>query len=98
MEKLYGTATKGGKLTNPGTITFGAVYFYDPLTYEYKAILFNGEDGDSPGGSSIQASNGKVYGMTTRGGVNGLGVIYSLDIRTFTRSKLQYFIKVVKAD
>ena len=89
--KLYGTTTKGGILTNPGTITFGAIYSYDHLTYEYKAILFNGADGDRPGGSLMQASNGKLYGMTTRGGINNLGVVYSLDITTFTRSKLQDF-------
>ena len=39
-------------------------------------------DGDSPSGSLIQASDGKLYGMTEIGGANALGVLFQYDPAT----------------
>ena len=36
--------------------------------------------GESPSGKLIQASNGKLYGLTSAGGVNGKGVLYEYDL------------------
>ena len=42
-------------------------------------------------GSLIQASDGKLYGMTSHGGSNGYGVIFSFDPSTSTYTKLKDF-------
>ena len=45
----------------------------------------------NPRGSLIQASNGVLYGMTWKGGVDNYGVIFSYDISTNTFTKLMDF-------
>lgn len=73
--KLYGMTSYGG-LNNKGVI-----FEFDPFTYSYNVIHnFNGTDGERPYGGLIQASNGKLYGMTYQGGTSGKGVIFEYDI------------------
>jgi uncharacterized repeat protein (TIGR03803 family) len=73
--KLYGMTSEGG-LNN-----LGVVFEYDPIENTYiKKLDFDGSNGSNPYGSFIEASNGKLYGMTREGGLNSLGVIFEYDI------------------
>ena len=48
-------------------------------------------NGAHPGGTLIQASDGKLYGMTGAGGSNDIGVAFVYDISTSTYTKLSDF-------
>lgn len=74
--KLYGLTNNGG------TFNKGVFYSFDPGNNQYtKLHEFDGPTGQLPAGSVMQAAvNGKLYGMTTTGGANGSGVIFSYDI------------------
>ncbi|MCD4834546.1 MAG: T9SS type A sorting domain-containing protein [Bacteroidales bacterium] len=75
--KIYGTTKSGG------ADSYGVFFEYEPDTDTYtKKINFNGTNGSSPAGSLIQASDGKFYGMTERGGINDYGVIFEYDPAT----------------
>jgi uncharacterized repeat protein (TIGR03803 family) len=65
--KLYGMTWYGGQYG------MGVIYEIDPVTGCFtKKIDFNGADnGKYPKGSLIQTSSGKLYGVTSNGGVNG---------------------------
>jgi uncharacterized repeat protein (TIGR03803 family) len=81
--KLYGMTSSGG--TNWG----GVLFEYDPATNTYtKKLDFGGTDkGSGPFGSLMQASNGKLYGMTAGGGTNSKGVLFEYDPATDTYTK-----------
>jgi len=83
--KLYGTAQNGG--INGA----GVIFEYDPQTLTYSKIFsfypFDETTGYTPTESLIQATNGKLYGMTNVGGVNGYGVIFEYDLTTQTFAK-----------
>ena len=69
--KFYGM-TPGG-----GTNDFGVIFEYDVATDTFIKILdFNGTNGKHPTGSLMQGANGKLYGMTTQGGTNDVGVLF----------------------
>lgn len=72
--KLYGVAQDGG-INNDGVL-----FEYDPATGIYtKKIDFNTPTGENPMGALALAGNGKLYGMTSQGGANSIGVIYEYD-------------------
>jgi len=84
--KLYGMTQFGGS-TNQGVI-----FSYDPATENYiKLHDFDGTNGANPSGSLIQASNGKLYGMTQDGGSTDNGVIFSFDPLSSAFTKLEDF-------
>lgn len=71
---------------------YGAIYSYDISNDTYAELHhFTWTDGALAYGSVFQASNGKLYGMTSGGGVNGLGVVFSYEIGTDTYTKLHDF-------
>jgi uncharacterized repeat protein (TIGR03803 family) len=75
--KLYGM-TSAGEANESGIL-----FEYDPLSMAYaKLIEFSGPNGANPSGSLIQASNGKLYGMTFKGGGSGNGVLFEYDPST----------------
>jgi len=79
---LYGLTALGGA-NNSGTL-----FAYDMFTNTYtKKIDLNTVNGIDPQGSMIQASNGKLYGMTNNGGINNVGVLFEYDISTNTYTK-----------
>lgn len=80
--KLYGMTNTGG------ANNVGVLFEYDTLTNVYlRKVDFVSANGANPKGSLMQASNGKLYGMTQLGGANGFGVIFEYDITTNTYTK-----------
>jgi uncharacterized repeat protein (TIGR03803 family) len=72
---LYGTAFAGG-INN-----MGVLFKFDPVTGNYNKIYdFIQDEGANPKGTLIQASNGKLYGTTSKGGLFDYGVIFEFDI------------------
>ncbi|MBC7694317.1 MAG: T9SS type A sorting domain-containing protein [Burkholderiales bacterium] len=90
--KFYGLTGHSGN-------GMGVIFQYDAVTNIYvKKFQFNvtsawiaDSNGGNPQGSLIQATNGKLYGMTRDGGVNSLGVLFEFDITTNTFTKLLDF-------
>jgi len=73
--KLYGVAGDGGPQNN------GAIFSFDISSNTFQVVhAFDGTNGRSPQGSLVQATDGKLYGMTNEGGANNLGVLYSYDL------------------
>lgn len=84
--KLYGMTKAGGSADK------GVIFEYDLSTHAVQKLYdFNGTDGEAPMGSLIQSADGKLYGMTTAGGVNSKGVIFRYDIVSGTYEKLLDF-------
>lgn len=84
--KLYGMTNNGANKNK------GVIFSFDPASSTYKKLKdFNSTDGEDPAGSLIQASDGKLYGMTSRGGTADKGVIFSFDLFTSTYKKLKDF-------
>src|SRR5205085_2708681 len=72
--KLYGACYDGG--------IWGScvIFSYDPSDNSYSDLFdFEGPEGDFPLSGLIEAPNGKLYGVTSDGGKDGAGVIYSFD-------------------
>ena len=78
--KIYGLTAGGGGSAS------GVLFEYDTTSNQYtKKVDFDGSvKGASPLGSLIQASNGKLYGLSGHGGAFGYGVIFEYDAGTNT--------------
>src|SRR5450432_3600239 len=71
---LYGLTNSGGN-ENEGTIIK-----YNPGTNNVTVLKgFTGSERNPRYSTFIQASNGKLYGMTSDGGISNEGVIFSYD-------------------
>ncbi len=71
---LYGM-TSGG-----GTDYLGVIFNFDPSVNGYADLLdFNELNGATPNGELMQASNSKLYGLTSFGGADSAGVLFSFD-------------------
>lgn len=65
----------------------GAIFEYNTATETYtNKINFNPYSitGENPSGSLLLASNGLIYGMTYRGGINDYGTIFEYNYTTNT--------------
>ena len=81
--KLYGMTVSGG------SGSCGVVFSFDPVSSTYTKLKdFDNTNGANPYGNLMQASDGKLYGMTHDGGSSDLGVIFSFDPSTSTYTKL----------
>ena len=83
-KKLY------GMLGKRGTNDMGVIFEYN-IASQVDTFLFNfdGINGKHPGTNSlIQATNGKLYGMTPEGGEYDNGVIFEYDLTSNTFTKL----------
>ncbi|CAN5459831.1 hypothetical protein BH10BAC3_BH10BAC3_17460 [soil metagenome] len=96
--KLYGMTTYGGSSNSYGGSSNGVIFSFDPSTSVYTKLKdFDGPNGCRPGGDLMQASDGKLYGMTHEGGngnsmyIYGGGVIFSFDPSTSTYTKVKDF-------
>lgn len=79
--KLYGMTNKGGTyVTQFPTANRGVLFEYDPTTgsFSNKAELIKSKIG-SPYGSFIQAKDGLLYGLSSFGGVDATGALFSYD-------------------
>jgi uncharacterized repeat protein (TIGR03803 family) len=84
--KLYGTTQMGGSTSS------GVIFSFDINTGVYTKLHdFDGQHGSTPNGSLIEATDGKLYGMTTDGGASGQGVLFSYDKGAGTFSDLYDF-------
>ncbi len=81
--KLYGVTNNGG------ATGMGVLFQYDPATSSFnKKLDFAGTiNGSNPKGSLMQASDGKLYGVTYNGGANNMGVLFQYDPGTSTYTK-----------
>lgn len=83
---LYGMTVSGGG----GAPAGGVIFEYNAGTSTYTKIydfVASGANGSGPNGDLMQASNGKLYGMTRLGGSSGQGVIFEYDLGTSTYTK-----------
>lgn len=86
--KLYGLTQSGGANND------GVIFEYDYVTNTYvKKFDFGTTNGEWPVGALMQASNGKLYGMTSSGGANNSGVLFEYDHITNTFAKKLDFNK-----
>ena len=77
--KLYGTTQQGG------TYTYGVIFSYDTVANIYSNVYnFDNTHGGNPFGSLISATDGKLYGITNRGGLHNGGVIFNYTISDST--------------
>jgi uncharacterized repeat protein (TIGR03803 family) len=84
--KLYGLTSEGGN------ISLGVIFSFDPSSSTYTKLKdFDYANGGNPQGSLMQASDGKLYGLTSEGGNISLGVIFSFELSSFTYTKLKDF-------
>ncbi|MEO8765349.1 MAG: choice-of-anchor tandem repeat GloVer-containing protein, partial [Ginsengibacter sp.] len=78
--KLYGMTGRGGFIDNKGDFGFGAIFSFDPTNSNYLNLKnFDPGTGTYPTGNLMQASDKKLYGMTSSGGLNDDGIIFSFD-------------------
>ena len=85
-DKLYGMTSDGG------SSNAGVIFSFDPSSGIYTKLKdFGGADGSNPRGSLMQASDGRLYGMTRWGGSENRGVIFSFDPSRGTYTKLKDF-------
>jgi len=91
--KLYGMASIGG------THHAGVIFTYDINSGNYQVVHnFDSLNGLNPNGTLMEATDGKLYGMTLYGGIycisqgdcSSYGVIFSLDTGTNNFHLLQY--------
>jgi uncharacterized repeat protein (TIGR03803 family) len=85
--KLYGMAASGG------VNNFGSIYSYDPISGVYTSLKnLSDVDGRYPTGALLQASDGKLYGMTNGGSSDNNGILFSYDPQTSICTKLYDFL------
>jgi uncharacterized repeat protein (TIGR03803 family) len=83
--KLYGLTTQGG------TSDKGTVFEYDPVTFDYAVkYSFTGTKGATPYGSLALSYNGKLYGMTSKGGGSDLGVLFEYNFVDSVKVKFNF--------
>jgi uncharacterized repeat protein (TIGR03803 family) len=84
---FYGLTSEGGANGH------GVIFSYNPATNSLNLLhSFYGTDGSAPEGTLMQAADGKLYGVTTNGGVNNIGVLFSYDITANVCTKLYDFV------
>ncbi len=72
---LYGMTLGAGQYGK------GVIFSFDLSNNQYTVLKnFDGANGDTPFGSLMQASDGKLYGVTRSGGTFGKGNVFSYDI------------------
>lgn len=80
--KLYGVTSFGGNANG------GVLFEYDIVSNTLEKIIdFGGENGSTPSGGLIQASNDKLYGLVRSGGANNNGLLFEYDIETNSFAK-----------
>ncbi len=81
--KIYGLASQGG-VNNAGVLF---EYDFSNGAYTKKVEFGYASEGARPVAGLTQASNGKLYGVTSLGGANNYGVIFEVDPATNSFTK-----------
>jgi uncharacterized repeat protein (TIGR03803 family) len=94
--KLYGMTVDGGIYTHfihDMPFGNGVIFEYDPASDTFtKKFDFNGSEyGSTPYGYLVLANNGKLYGMTLKGGENDMGILFEWNPSTGTFYKILDF-------
>jgi uncharacterized repeat protein (TIGR03803 family) len=89
---LYGMTSSGGDEDNG----YGIIFSFDVTSLtETPLYVFgsnnNYSDGKAPNGVLIQVDGGLLYGLTSEGGQNGAGTIFSFNTSSGTETKLHDF-------
>jgi uncharacterized repeat protein (TIGR03803 family) len=97
IDYAFGYANFGRMVTAPngkmyflitfgGTSSAGSILQFDPNTYALTSVhsFSHADGGSAPWGSLTLAPNGKLYGFTSKGGLNSGGVIFEFDPSTLT--------------
>ena len=93
QNKLYGLTTSGG------ANGLGVIYSTDVDGTNLQVLHnFLTADGSEPFSSMVLATNGKLYGTTYYGGLNGDGVIFEFDPSDNTYTKKKDFNSAVNGD
>ena len=88
---LYGTAQIGGVNASGGVL-----FKFHPTTFAFTSLYdFTSLTGKNPFAELVQASSGVLYGTTSAGGSNNVGVIFSYTIGTDTYADLQDFTNAI---
>ncbi len=88
--KLYGTTTIDG--TVGGGNSYGTIFSYEISTSTYaRLVVFSGTNSKNPESQLIQASNGRLYGVSTEGGTGDMGTLYSYNITSSAYTRLISF-------
>ena len=78
---LYGATSLGGKTSFLNPNGCGTIYKIDPNNNQTVIYQFNcNEDGMTPTGNLVIDKNNIIYGVTSNGGSQGLGVVYKFDL------------------
>jgi len=84
--KLYGMTSSGG------TYGTGVLFSYSAAEGIYTKLLdFDNTTGTIPKGSLMQGIDGNLYGMTSAGGINGYGVLFSYNAANAIYTNLYNF-------
>lgn len=88
--KLYGITSNGG---NENSLGAGVLFEYNPsnASFQKRVTIGLGFNGSEPG-DLVQASNGKVYGITKFGGDHNGGVIFEYNYQTNSKTVLHHFV------
>jgi len=80
---IYGLTSYGGANIS------GVLFVFDPVTEDYEKLFdFGPLSGAIPVCTLLQASNGKLYGVTPKGGTSNAGVLFEYDPISDTYTKL----------
>ena len=80
--RLYGMTTKGGANNK------GIVFEFNPANDNLiKKFDLDSLSGYAPKGGLMEASNGKLYGLTFRGGDNSFGTVFEIDTNSWVLTK-----------
>jgi len=83
--KFYGLTYSGG------TASSGIIFEFDPVSNTvvrfYNFLISPNTGGRLPRGSLFQASNGRLYGLTSSGGVGNSGVLFEVNLSNNTYTK-----------
>jgi uncharacterized repeat protein (TIGR03803 family) len=83
---LYGVTDRGGSNNE------GILFSYNTATSSFTSLYdFNTANGTRPLAALLQADNGKLYGVTSYGGANDKGVLFSFDPANNSYTKLHDF-------
>jgi len=73
---FYGVTQAGGSTGKNA----GVIYYSSPTGVFNVLFTFSGTNGSDPVAPLIQGTNGSLYGTTSAGGTNGLGVVFQITL------------------